>query len=407
MSKISRDSAISTIPSYEDSLLKSYFIVLDTNVLLRKLDYIHELKTLQLMVVDHLIFLIPWNGRQKEIASEGGQKGDFGKAVRLAISFLNSMLKSNNPRFHTQHPYEAEDFRKDFRRNNDDKILQCCLWLVGKGTIACNIICCDGDLLKEKLIPDLIIKDYSYTDNVKSMKSSFASNYDKAVKYNNQKSQEVKFKQTRKEIEMKIHTLMLDVREMLRNILDPLFEKEMDEAYGDAWHFFPIQRHILKGILQGIVKYWRTVFALIFDKEDKSIFEFLLEKAKNPDGFTGKQEECLALLSNIKDFLFIIKRKYPEVAISVDLNQTKKAVEQEFLKLDDCEKSLLAIECELQESEVYCVLEVLNYNWNAINYLCGCCLDFCGISHDIVYAVEVNCLHKAYLNVLFLNCSIH
>ncbi|GIX84633.1 transcriptional protein SWT1 [Caerostris darwini] len=419
MLDISRDSALSTIPSYEDSLLKNYFIVLDTNVLLRKLDYIYELKNTPVNGCGPPHFLIPWvvlqeldslkknkNGRQKEIASEGGQKGDFGKAVRLAISFLNSMLKSNNPRFHTQHPYEAEDFRKDFRRNNDDKILQCCLWLVGKGipqekiilytfdknlynkAIACNIICCDGDLLKEKLIPDLIIKDYSYTDTVKSIKSSFASDHDKAVKYSNQKSQEVKFKQTYKEIEMKIHTLMLDVREMLRNILDPLFEKEMDEAYGDAWHFFPIQRHILKGILQGIVKYWRTVFALIFDKEDKSIFEFLLEKAKNPDGFTGKQEECLALLSNIEDFLFIIKRKYPQVTISLDLNQTKKAVEEEFLKLDDCEKSLLAIECELQESEVYCVLEVLNYNWNAINYLCGCCLDFCGISHDIVYAVE-------------------
>ncbi|GFV51721.1 transcriptional protein SWT1 [Trichonephila clavipes] len=180
---------------------------------------------------------------------------------------------------------------------------------------------------------------------------------------------------------------MSKARQLLKDIVTPLFEREMDEAYGDAWHFFKVDRNTLQGILAGILKYWRTVFTFLFSAEDQIHFEFLLEKTKRPEGFLGEQDECLGILAVIEDVFNLIKKKWPSDGTFglAEIKRIKRCTENSFTVLSGHKKYMNEVENEMNEAEINCVLELFNHNWTVINHLCGAAMDFCKLPHDIVY----------------------
>ncbi|GBM43661.1 Transcriptional protein SWT1 [Araneus ventricosus] len=408
---------IDDIFGFQGSLLEKYFIVVDTNVFIGDLQYIGELKDTPVNGCGPPHFIIPWVVWQEldNLKKNGGRPKpgvpkeakarkvyDLMKTAGEAIRYLNTLLHAKHPRFHFQQPDEAKNCRKDFSRNNDDQLLECCLKLqermpkekvilltndknLANKAMVCNIVVHDRKSLSNILKPDLVIKE-----NPPKQISNSTYVPDPFKVLAEQKSREEECQANHQKCELEIDGHMSAARHLLKDVLDPLFEKEMDEAYGDAWHFFEIERHTLRGILKGIVKYWRTVFTFLFTKDIEEKFKVLNEKANRPEGFLGERAECLNILSIIDELFVIIQRKWPNIHVpATKIPKIKALTEEAFFKLSECEKCLNNVENAIKQTEMSCCIEVFNHNWTVINQLCGCASDFCGIPHDLVYDQSV------------------
>ncbi|GFY39239.1 transcriptional protein SWT1, partial [Trichonephila inaurata madagascariensis] len=385
-------------PSWVDeNLLDSYYIVLDTNTLISDLKYIDEMKDTPVDGCGPLHFVIPWVALQELDKMKSHRKkisSDVIRGAKEAIRYIFAVFKANHPRFHKQNPREADS--ETFNKTNDDQILDYCLTLqksipheklilltndrnLSNKAMACNVVVHDKYSLAVTLKPDLI--NVGKTRKVKAPKSDTSKSLNR-VRFLGQK-----YGKEYKNCEMEIHTLMSKARQLLKDIVTPLFEREMDEAYGDAWHFFKVDRNTLQGILAGILKYWRTVFTFLFSTEDQVHFEFLLEKTKRPEGFLGERDECLGILAVIEDVLNVIKKKWPADGTFglAEIKRIKRSTENNFSVLSDHKKYMDEVENEMNEAEFNCVLELFNHNWTVINHLCGAAMDFCKLPHDIVY----------------------
>ncbi|GFT45551.1 transcriptional protein SWT1 [Nephila pilipes] len=382
--------------------LNSYYIVLDTNALISDLKYIDELKDTPVDGCGPPHFLIPWMALQELDKMKKVGKNvspDVSKGAREAIRYLFSILKADHPRFHKQNPLEISDSQWGYTKNNDDLILEYCLKLqelipreklilltndrnLSNKAMACDVIVHDQYSLSLTLKPDLITKDQ--TEVAKTPKA-LKSEYTKSLSHH--RSLRNKCEKDYKNCEMEIDTLMAKVRELLKDVISPFFEKEMDEAYEDAWNYFPVDRITLQGVFKGIIKYWRTVFSLLFQAKDKRLFELLLEKIKRPKGLVGDRKECLHNLTVIEDVFNLIKKKWPDnmVVPLAEIKQFKKLIEEVFLKLSNHEKSMSEVDSAMKETECNCILELFNHNWTVINHLCGAALDFCKIPHSLQY----------------------
>ncbi|XP_055950148.1 transcriptional protein SWT1-like [Argiope bruennichi] len=403
--------------AFQGSLMERHFIVVDTNIFISELSYIKEMKDTPVNGCGPPHFIIPWVVFQEldSLKKNGARpKAGVSKDIKIrktydvmkssgeAIRYLNTLLKAKHPRFHFQHPDEAKNCRKDFSRNNDDQLLECCLKLqermpkekvilltndknLANKAMVCDIVVHDKMSLLNTLKSDLVINE-NLPKNLPN--PTYVPDHSKVLV--EQKSLEQKYGAIHKKCELEIDAHMSEARQLLIEVLDPLFEKEMDIAYGDAWHFFPVERHTLKGILYGIVRYWRTVFTFLFSREDQGKFEMLQEKVKRPEGFLGEREECLNILKTIEDLFIIIKRKWSDIQVPVaEVRKIKELTEESFSNLSESEKNLINIENAIKQSEMSCCIEVFNHNWTVINHLCGCTLDFCGIPHDLVYDKSV------------------
>ncbi|GFR16323.1 transcriptional protein SWT1 [Trichonephila clavata] len=360
-------------PSWVDeNLLDSYYIVLDTNTLISDLKYIDEMKDTPVDGCGPPHFVIPWIALQElDNMKRHGKKvsSDVIRSAKEAIRYIFAVFKSNHPRFHKQNPREADT--EIFKKTNDDQILDYCLTLqksipreklilltndrnLSNKAMACNVVVHDRFSLALTLKPDLI--NAGKTRKVKASKS------DTTKSLTRYRSLGQRYGKEYKNCETEIHTLMSKARQLLKDVVTPLFEREMDEAYGDAWHFFKVDRNALQGVLAGILKYWRTVFTFLFSAEDQVHFEFLLEKTKRPEGFLGERDECLCILAVIEDVFKIIKKKWPDdVTFGLaEIKRIKKSTENTFSVLSDHEKYMNEVEN-------------------------GAAMDFCKLSHDIVY----------------------
>ncbi|CAL1282450.1 unnamed protein product [Larinioides sclopetarius] len=365
---------IDDIFGFQESLLDRYFIAVDTNVFISELQYIDEMKDTPVNGCGPPHFIIPWvvfqeldnlkrnGGRPKPGApkeAKARKTYDVMKLAGEAIRFLNTLLKAKHPRFHFQHPDEAKNCRKDFSRNNDDQLLECCLKLQER-----------KDSPKPVSNPTFVPDPFKVLGELKSREEEYQANH--------------------RNCELEIDKHMSAARQMLKDVLDSLFEKEMDEAYGDNWHFFKIERHTLKGILYGITKYWRTVFTFLFTKDIEQKFQVLKEKASRPEGFLGERVECLNILTIIEELFVIIQRKWTDIQVPVaKIPKIKTLTEEAFMNLSECEKCLINVENAIKQTEMSCCIEVFNHNWTVINQLCGCACDFCGITHEFVYERNV------------------
>ncbi|KAF8774299.1 hypothetical protein HNY73_016865 [Argiope bruennichi] len=320
--------------AFQGSLMERHFIVVDTNIFISELSYIKEMKDTPVNGCGPPHFIIPWVVFQElDSLKKNGARPKAGVSKDIKIRKTYDVMKSSgeairylNTLLKAKHP------RFHFQHPDEDH---------------------------SKVLVE-------------------------------QKSLEQKYGAIHKKCELEIDAHMSEARQLLIEVLDPLFEKEMDIAYGDAWHFFPVERHTLKGILYGIVRYWRTVFTFLFSREDQGKFEMLQEKVKRPEGFLGEREECLNILKTIEDLFIIIKRKWSDIQVPVaEVRKIKELTEESFSNLSESEKNLINIENAIKQSEMSCCIEVFNHNWTVINHLCGCTLDFCGIPHDLVYDKSV------------------
>lgn len=64
-----------------------------------------------------------------ELGSKKHKHGLIGYLAREAVWFIYILFKSRHSRISCQSPTEFEEWAKEFSKNNDDKIIECCLGL--------------------------------------------------------------------------------------------------------------------------------------------------------------------------------------------------------------------------------------------------------------------------------------
>uniref|UniRef100_A0A096LVF4 Transcriptional protein SWT1 n=1 Tax=Poecilia formosa TaxID=48698 RepID=A0A096LVF4_POEFO len=121
--------------NYRDPKQKTLILVLDTNILLSHLDYVKKIRSCGLEGIKSLgfpIVLIPWVVLQ-ELDSLKNRKGLSGSVAHLAtpaISFIYTSLKKRDPHLWGQSMQQATEISTSDglnTKNNDDRVLQCCL----------------------------------------------------------------------------------------------------------------------------------------------------------------------------------------------------------------------------------------------------------------------------------------
>ncbi|CAL8306666.1 unnamed protein product [Lota lota] len=115
---------------HNDTFKNDLIVVLDTNILLRHLDYVKKIRSHGLGAMGFPVVLVPWVVLQ-ELDSLKNSKRPEGSVAHLAapaVHFIYSCLKRQEPRLWGQSMQQAsEGNRRLNAENNDDRILQCCL----------------------------------------------------------------------------------------------------------------------------------------------------------------------------------------------------------------------------------------------------------------------------------------
>ncbi|XP_054716705.1 transcriptional protein SWT1-like [Uloborus diversus] len=380
--------------------LASYYIVVDTNVLITELKFIDEIKDTPIEGCGPPHIFIPWIVIQELDGLKKSTKNTTTwRAAGEAVRYLNSVLKAKHPRFHGQSPQEVADWAKTYSKCNDDRILECCISLAAKmprekvilltndknlsnKALVCDIQVHTWDSMIKVLKTDVVFRG----DRSDKKSSSSKRKNDGKVTAETSKSQnscthteEISAKIKSDVYKQEIHTLMSTARQHLKDVLLPVLEAGMQDAYGDVWCEFKLDTKLLKGILEAIKKYWKAVFSFHFSEKEKRKFDLLHEKANQPEGFYGNKEECLIILSDIEDIFLQIKRHWPHINPCVEKIQNIRAsCLAAFSNYKGVENSILVTEAQS-------VFSLFQHNWSVLNQLCGTIMDYCDIPHNFQY----------------------
>lgn len=371
-----------------------YYIVIDTNVLIRELDLISELKDTPLDGCGPPHIFIPWVVIEELDKLKNQKNNKASPAASEAIRYLNSVL-SNHPRFHGQSPAEAESWAKTYSKCNDDKILECCIGLSDKMPPEKVVLLTnDKNLVNKALICKINV--HNFESMIKKIRPDTKFNYGEmkikkrrkraSIEKENEVSkapadtlEERVLISKRDKRKCEIHSIMSDAHFLLKDVLYKFLSEEMFEAYGKVWTGFPIEVKLLKGLLEGILKYWRTVFYAFLTDKDKRNIELLFEKASRPEGFLGDKDECLVILSTVEEIFHLIQKRRPNLNVPVEqIQDYRVACVNAFTVYYETESTF-------RSAEDKSVRALLDDNWTVINQLCGIIMDHYKITHDFDY----------------------
>ncbi|XP_064616886.1 uncharacterized protein LOC135480888 [Liolophura sinensis] len=127
-------SADTSVDVFSPDKFCQLFIVLDTNVLMSQLDFVEELRDMNLEGFGRPILVIPWVVLQELDALKNKQQ-TFPKLTwktqnqaRAPVQFLYKCFDSKHPRVKGQSSKEASQVKQDMDvKCNDDRVLLCCL----------------------------------------------------------------------------------------------------------------------------------------------------------------------------------------------------------------------------------------------------------------------------------------
>lgn len=92
-----------------------YYIVVDTNVLLRKLEFINDVKDSPIEDCGPPYIFIPWVVLE-ELDKKKTERGRIGYLAREAIWYIYIHLKSRHPKIIGQSPIEVEQWERVFKK---------------------------------------------------------------------------------------------------------------------------------------------------------------------------------------------------------------------------------------------------------------------------------------------------
>ncbi|XP_007550967.1 transcriptional protein SWT1 isoform X1 [Poecilia formosa] len=340
--------------NYRDPKQKTLILVLDTNILLSHLDYVKKIRSCGLEALGFPIVLIPWVVLQ-ELDSLKNRKGLSGSVAHLAtpaISFIYTSLKKRDPHLWGQSMQQATEISNGLNtKNNDDRVLQCCLQYQNMYPECVLILCTNDKNLSNKAVLSGVTAlskvdleagvrrskhGHQFLLDVQSpVPSRLSHNISSPALSTScspacaqlpvqdsagfpldtpRKGPPVKFPSVKKghcqEAEWDLSAYLCELEDSLRDVLSEVLETEMKAAYDELWQEIVYIKPpwSLQDVLQCFKKHWIAVFGQLVPRK-------MLETVGNLINFfsSGETISTLWFLQKTKELVKAFRKSSERV----------------------------------------------------------------------------------------------
>uniref|UniRef100_A0A1A8K5X5 Transcriptional protein SWT1 n=1 Tax=Nothobranchius kuhntae TaxID=321403 RepID=A0A1A8K5X5_NOTKU len=288
---------------YQQPCQQELILILDTNILIKHLDYVKKIHSHGLGALGFPVVLIPWVVLQELDHLKKG-RNKFSNVANLAIpaiSFIYNALKHRDPRLWGQSMQRAAMSSDGLKsENNDDRVLQFCLQSQ-KDHPECAVILCTNDknlcikavlsgvkaLCKNDLEEEvrtsghLILQSSRPQVLPRTAEVTLGPNHAKVQPCGQMEAVAAINEDTEKQREgndermkLELSRCLSELEECLREVLSDVLEVEMKAAFGDIWKDISLIKPpwtTLQGVLRCFDKHWIAVSGLVPRKMNKTL----------------------------------------------------------------------------------------------------------------------------------------
>jgi len=338
----------------------SLFIVLDTNILLSHLKFVHELPNSPIPGAGRPTVIIPWMVMQEldrlksapcsrvhEFEDDGKPGISLNILARKAIAFLHECFTENHQRVKGQTAYEAKQPMDGLvQETNDDSILHCCLLLQMKSPQAKTVLFSNDRNLCNKAIVNGV-KAFDNKKLINGLRDIFQSGSITLRKDNFKEYFEAAEDQERiAERKRMADNLTNELQCILREAFAAIVEKELKEAYDELWltvvkikppwtmldtmdlldrHWIAVFGHVVNRTLKSSILELKRMFArgdvtrrdLDSAGQMIDLGHHICDSFAAHSDYNGTLPKCLAAL-------IVVKRTYKDYCTSANFSQNKE-----------------------------------------------------------------------------------
>ncbi|XP_069718422.1 transcriptional protein SWT1 [Phaenicophaeus curvirostris] len=397
------DSNIST-EAFTSGL--NILVVIDTNIMIRHLEFVRSLKSEDIPGVGRLGLIIPWVVLQE---LDNLKKGKMLQHVREkaipAVQFIYMCLKNQDSKLWGQSMQLASQKIYGLSdENNDDRVLQCCLQYQNLFPQAVVILCTDDKNLCSKAMVSEV-KAFCKADLVTALQNLRVNRPQNSGELQ-QSRWDTELKNTGRSdaiLTAQFPNILPDLEKNLGEALSCILETEMKIAFGSLWMeiLYLKPPWTLANLLKCYKKHWRAVFGYVVPRSLLSTIEYLhkhfcsdINMGKTLDLSTVRillqeSERLLHAFTSRSDYNGVLPLAYAEVnKLQQMLAQVRSDSEQDLSEdtmvlsenaacekmeamtpgLQNCEEKKLHpsfhVAQENRHQEIWSVLEGV---WNTIN----------------------------------------
>ncbi|XP_044295218.1 transcriptional protein SWT1 isoform X2 [Varanus komodoensis] len=262
-------------------------IVVDTNIMIRHLEYIKFLKNRVIPGIGRFVLVIPWVVLQElDNLKKGKILANVGQRAIPAVNFIYVCLKNQDPKLWGQSMQLASEKTDGFSvRNNDDRVLQCCLQYQSLFPQAEVVLLTDDkNLCNKALVSE--VRAFSKADFVTALQKltgeAVAVNQDNSCSWmkSNKASAKQEVNKDSKKMENSTEPLsqiILESQKCLGEVLSSILVTELKIAYGDLWTEVVYHKPpwTLANVLECYKKHWVAVFGMVISRSFLSTVEYL------------------------------------------------------------------------------------------------------------------------------------
>ncbi|XP_042322317.1 transcriptional protein SWT1 isoform X2 [Sceloporus undulatus] len=258
-------------------------IVVDTNIMIRHLEFIKSLKNSVIPGIGNFVLVIPWVVLQElDNLKRGKMLANVGQKAIPAVNFIYMCLKKQDPKLWGQSMQLASQKTHDFIvENNDDRVLQCCLQYKNLfPQVEIVLLTDDKNLCNKALVSE--IKACSKIDLVTALQKLVPKNV--VITQDASICQSLLGKDTScHKVEASstddLSVIILDTKKCLGKVLSSILETELKIAYGELWTevVYHNPPWTLDNVLDCYKKHWMAVFGMVIPRSFFSTIEYLYE----------------------------------------------------------------------------------------------------------------------------------
>nr|XP_015826441.2 transcriptional protein SWT1 [Nothobranchius furzeri] len=318
---------------YQQPCQQELILILDTNILIKHLDYVKKINSHGLGALGFPVVLIPWVVLQElDYLKKGRDKlNNVAHLVNPAISFIYNALKRRDPRLWGQSMQQAAMSSDGLKsENNDDRVLQCCLQYQ-KLYPECAVILCTNDknlcskavlsgvkalckndlevevrtsghLILQSSRPQVLPRTAEVTLDTNHAEVQPCGQMEAvdAINEDTQKQREGNDKR----MKLELSRCLFELEECLREVLSDVLEVEMKAAFGDIWKDIILIKPpwtTLQGVLQCFDKHWIAVFGFVVPRKMNETLSHLIHFFRS--GQSVNSCSTSAILQEAKTFI--------------------------------------------------------------------------------------------------------
>jgi len=347
-------------------------VIVDTNIFLSHLPTVEMLLNIGSSEKNIQIY-IPWMVLQEldYMKTKNEKKNSIEILARKAALFLFEQIKKKNPRVRIQTLDEFKNCINLLSDENDDKILEWCLYLQKERQ--CKMILLSNDIMFCAKASASGVESMPKEEFIKNLPQMLDSTtpitQGNPVIESNNLVVVGKWEETHIVSGDKAYTFLSQFKQLMQASLTYVLEYEMKAVFGDLWQQIVIVKPpwSLEDIIRCIDKHWIAVFSYIYSKDFQQKFDYLssLLKSGNCCASLQSQDQIKLIETGICILQFIHRRR----------KQLQPHLKNALVGLEAL-KSKDPLTDDL-------VLEIFTSLWDRFNTTCGAIADAVNVSHNL------------------------